>query len=109
MNLRHPFLIYGLCKKARVPLEMNETWIHLIKVIIVKKNKSSVPRPKGAYDSENEPLDEEKLRAYQDMYGGDMTKEEKWDNLLPNLYHPQPKRRTIPCLLTLLRITYSPY
>ena len=24
MNLRHPFLIYGLCKKAGVPLEDNE-------------------------------------------------------------------------------------
>ena len=28
MNLRHPFLIYGLCKKARVPLESNEALIH---------------------------------------------------------------------------------
>ena len=24
MNLGHPFLIYGLCKKARVPLESSE-------------------------------------------------------------------------------------
>ena len=24
MNLGHPFLIYGLCKQARVPLEDNE-------------------------------------------------------------------------------------
>ena len=42
MNLGHPFLIYGFCKKARVPLESNETWIHQIKAIVVKKNKSGV-------------------------------------------------------------------
>ena len=24
MNLKHPFLIYGLCKQSRVPLEDNE-------------------------------------------------------------------------------------
>ena len=28
MNLRHPFLIYGLCKNAGVPLEDNEAWIY---------------------------------------------------------------------------------
>ena len=37
MNLRHPFLIYGLCKNAGVPLEDNEAWIHPIKAIVVKK------------------------------------------------------------------------
>ena len=42
MNLGHPFLIYGLCKKAEVPLESDEAWIHPIKAIIVKKNKSGV-------------------------------------------------------------------
>ena len=44
MNLGHPFLIYGLCKKAGVPLESNEAWIYPIKVIVVKKNKPGVPR-----------------------------------------------------------------
>ena len=44
MNLRHPFLIYGLCKKAEVPLEDNEAWIHPIKAIMVKKDKPSVVR-----------------------------------------------------------------
>ena len=29
MNLGQPFLIYGLCKQARVLLEDNETWIYL--------------------------------------------------------------------------------
>ena len=36
-NLGHAFLIYGLCKQARVPLEDNEAWIHPIKAIMVKK------------------------------------------------------------------------
>ena len=45
MNLGHPFLIYGLCKEVGVPLEDNEAWIHLIKAIMVKKKKPSVPRP----------------------------------------------------------------
>ena len=45
MNLGNPFLIYGLCKKVGVPLEANKTWIHPIKAIVVKKNKSSVRRP----------------------------------------------------------------
>ena len=44
MNLGHPFLIYGLCKNARVSLEDNEAWIHPIKAIVVKKDKSGVPR-----------------------------------------------------------------
>ena len=45
MNLRHLFLIYGLCKQAGVSLEDNEAWIHSIKVIMVKKDKLGVPRP----------------------------------------------------------------
>ena len=39
MNLGHPFLIYGLCKKIGIPLKDNEAWIHPIKAIVVKKNK----------------------------------------------------------------------
>ena len=50
MNLGHPFLIYGLCKNARVPLEDNEVWIHPIKVIVVKKDKPGVPRSEAVYD-----------------------------------------------------------
>ena len=64
MNLGHPFLIYGLCKKVRVPLESNETWIHPIKAIVVKKNKLGVLRLDELYDSENEPSDEEELKVY---------------------------------------------
>ena len=59
MNLGHPFLIYGLCKKFGVPLEANEAWIHPIKAIVIKKNKPGVPRPDEVYDSGNEPSDEE--------------------------------------------------
>ena len=63
MNLGHPFLIYGLCKKAGVPLEDSEAWIHPIKAIMIKKDKSGVPRQEEVYDSGNEPSDEDELRA----------------------------------------------
>ena len=33
MNLGHPFLIFGLCKQAGVPLDTNEAWLHPIKAI----------------------------------------------------------------------------
>ena len=70
MNLGHPFLIYGLCKKVGVPLKSNEAWIHPIKAIVVRKKKPGVPRPEEVYDFGNEPSDEEELRAYQATYGG---------------------------------------
>ena len=44
MNLGHPFLIYGLCKRAGVPLDDNEAWLHPIKAISVKRDKLGVPR-----------------------------------------------------------------
>ena len=47
MNLGHPFLIYGLCKRAGVPLDDNEAWLHPIKAISVKRDKPGVPRPEG--------------------------------------------------------------
>ena len=65
MNLGHPFLIYGLCKRAGVPLEDNEVWIHPIKAISLKCDKPGVPRPEGTYYSDNEPSDEDELREYQ--------------------------------------------
>ena len=34
----------------------------------MKKNKSGVQGPKEVYDSENEPLNEEELKAYQTMF-----------------------------------------
>ena len=69
MKLGHPFLIYGLCKQAGVPLEDNEAWIHLMKAIMVKKDKPDVPRPEEVYDSGNEPSNEDELRAYQSRFG----------------------------------------
>ena len=68
MNLGHPFLIYGLCKKTGVPLEDNEAWIHPIKAIVVKKKKSGVPRLDKVYDSRHEPSDEDELKAYQTLF-----------------------------------------
>ena len=64
MNLGHPFLIYGLCKQAGMPLEDNEAWIYLIKAIMVKKDKLGIPRLEEVHDSGNEPSDEDELRAY---------------------------------------------
>ena len=69
MNLEHPFLIYGLCKQARVPLEDNKAWIHPIKAIMVKKDKLGVPRPEEVYKSGNETFDEDDLRAYKSRFG----------------------------------------
>ena len=69
MNLGHPFLIFGLCKRAGVPLDDNEAWLHPIKAISIKKDKPGVPRPEGAYDSGHEPSDEDELHAYQARYG----------------------------------------
>ena len=69
MNLGHPFLIYGLCKQVKVPLEDNEAWIHPIKAMMVKKVKPGVLRLKEVYDSGNEPFDEDDLKAYQSKFG----------------------------------------
>ena len=68
MNLGHPFLMYGLCKNARVPLEDNEAWIHPIKATVVKKDKLGDPLSEVVYDSGHEPLDEEELTAYQTLF-----------------------------------------
>ena len=69
MNLEHPFLIYGLCKNAGVLLKDNEAWIHPIKAIFLKKDKSSVPPSDAVYDSGHEPSNEEELTAYQTLFG----------------------------------------
>ena len=69
MNLGHPFLNYILCKNAGVSLEDNEAWIHPIKAIVVKKDKSGVPQSNAVYDSGHEPSDEEGLTAYQTLFG----------------------------------------
>ena len=69
MNLSHPFLFYGLFKQAEVPLEDNEARIHPIKAIMIKKDKSGVPRPEDVYDSGNEPSYEDELKAYQSRFG----------------------------------------
>ena len=69
MNLGHPFLIYGLCKRVGVPLDDNEAWLHPIKAISIKRDKLGVPRPEGAYDSGHEPSDEDELHDYQASFG----------------------------------------
>ena len=69
MNLGHPFLIYGLCKRAGVPLDDNEAWLHPIKAISVKRDKPGVPRPEGTYDLGHEPSDEDEFHDYQARFG----------------------------------------
>ena len=69
MNLGHPFLIYVLCKRAGVPLDDNEAWLHPIKTISVKRDKPGVPRPEGFYDSVHEPSDEDELHDYRARFG----------------------------------------
>ena len=68
INLGHPFLIYGLCKNAGVPLEDNEAWIHPIKAIVVKKDKPGVLRSDAVYDLGHESSDEEELTTYQTLF-----------------------------------------
>ena len=69
MNLGHPFLIFGLCKRAGVPLDYNEAWLHPIKAIYVKRDTPGVPRPEGPYDSAHDRSDEDELHEYQARYG----------------------------------------
>ena len=52
-----------------MPLDDNETWLHPIKAISVKRDKPGVLRPEGAYDSSHEPSDEDELHEYQARYG----------------------------------------
>ena len=87
MNLGHPFLIYGLCKSAGVPLEDNEAWIHPIKAIVVKKDKPGVPQSEVVYDSGHEPLNEEEL-TYQTLFG--MREESPGEASQPSTTHPPP-------------------
>ena len=98
MNLGHPFLIYGLCKRAGVPLDDNEAWLHLIKVILVKRDKPGVPRPEGAYDSGHEPSDEDELHDYQACFGllGDPQGDLGQSSTHPPPPPPQPTSEAAP-------------
>ena len=69
MNLGHPFLIFGLCKQAGVPLDDNEAWLHPIKAISVKRDTPGVPQPEWVYDSGHEPSDEDELPDYRARFG----------------------------------------
>ena len=89
MNLGHPFLIYGLCERAGVPLEDNEAWIHSIKAIMAKRDKPGVPRPKAMYDSGNEPSDEDELHEYQARFG--LTSDPQGDVGQSSTHPPPPQ------------------
>ena len=98
MNLGHPFLIYGLCKRAGVPLDDNEAWLHPIKVISVKRDKPGVPRPEGTYDSGHEPSDEDELHDYQARFGplGDPQGDIGQSSSHPPPPPPQPPTKAAP-------------
>ena len=102
MNLGHPFLIYGLCKRAEVPLDDNEAWLHPIKAISVKRDKPGVPRPEGAYDSGHEPSDEDELHDYQARFGllGDPQGDLGQSSTHPPPPPPQPTSEAAPSSLT---------
>ena len=95
MNLGHPFLIFGLCKQAGVPLDANEAWLHPIKAISVKRDTPGVPQPEGVYDSGHEPSDEDELPDYRARFSflGD-TQEDIGQSLSrplpPPSYRPPP-------------------
>ena len=98
MNLGHPFLIYGLCKRAGVPLDDNEAWLHPIKAISVKRDKSGVPRPEGVYDSGYEPSDEDELHDYRACFGflGDPQGDIGQSSSHPPPPPPQPSTEAAP-------------
>ena len=87
MNLGHPFLIFGLCKRAGVPLDTNEAWLHPIKAISVKRDTPGVPQPEGVYDSGHDPSDEDELPDYRARFSflGDTP-----DDLGQSSAHPPP-------------------
>ena len=98
MNLGHPFLIYGLCKRARVPLDDNEAWLHPIKTISVKRDKPGVQRLEGVYDFGHEPSDEDELHDYQARFGflGDPQGDIGQSSSHPLHHHHSQPRRPLP-------------
>ena len=98
MNLGHPFLIYGLFKRAGVPLDDNEAWLHPIKAISVKRDKPGVPRPEGVYDFGHEPSDEDELHEYQARFGllGDSQGDIGQSSSQPPPPPPQPPTEAAP-------------
>ena len=98
MNLGHPFLIFGLCKQAGVPLDDNEAWLHPIKAISVKRDTPGVPQPEGVYDSGHEPSDEDELPDYRARYGflGDTQEDIGQSSSRPPPPPPQQPQATVP-------------
>ena len=98
MNLGHPFLIFGLCKQAGVPLNDNEAWLHPIKAISVKRDTPGVPQPEGVYDSGHEPSDEDELPDYRARYGflGDTQEDIGQSSSRPPPPPPQHPQATVP-------------
>ena len=98
MNMGHPFLIFGLCKQAGVPLDDNEACLHPIKAISVKRDTPGVPQPEGVYDSGHEPSDEDELPDYRARYGflGDTQEDIGQSSSRPPPPPPQQPQATVP-------------
>ena len=86
-----------------MPLDDNETWLHPIKAISIKRDKPGVPRPEGAYDSGHEPSDEDELHDYQARFGllGDPQEDiGQSSSHLPPPPPPQPSPAAAPSSLS---------
>ena len=111
MNLGHPFLISGLCKRTGVPLDDNEAWLHPVKAISVKRDTPGVPRPEGVYDSDHEPSDEDELHEYQARYASWAIPRETLASpppTHPHHHHSSLRRQLPPVLHPILRTRCSP-
>ena len=73
--------------------------MHPIKAIVIKKDKSSLPRYEAFYDSGHEPSDEEELIAYKTLFG--MHEETPSEADHPSTSHlPPPPPLTEPDVLS---------
>ena len=99
MNLGHHFLIFGLCKRAGVPLDDNEVWLHPIKAISVKRDTPGVPQPEEPYDFGHEPSDEDELYEFLARYGslGDPQGDIGQSSTHPPPPPPQQPQAAAPC------------
>ena len=80
-----------------MPLDDNEAWLHPIKAISVKRDKSGIPQTEGTYDSGHKPSDDEELHDYQARFGllGD-----PYSDMGQSSTHsppPQPTSEATPC------------
>ena len=101
MNLGHPFLIFGLCKQARVPLDDNKAWLHPIKAISVKRDTPGVPQPEGVYDWDMSPQTRTSFQIIGLAMDSWMTPRRTLASPRLDLHHLHPSSLRRPSLLVL--------